>query len=1238
MCELQLRRILTPCFHLYSPLGIPQYVSVDDKHCSCSGSTRELHREHICTVAYTLPEGDTLYVTNVYNRISDRIPEGCLSAHLNYDGYLFVAGDFNMHDPDWERDLDKPTSKTTPLTRRFKARYHERGLQLLTDTNGEPTYIKADRFSVLDLTWASLALQCSQAKLRSDLTLPGVDHVAIETTGQVSADDCPVLIWLWKHANIKAMEGRLEAYIKRVQALPLDTRSQVSARARGLVQTMQAIQDAYVPRVVRSRRQLYDLRTPEIEKLSAQVEAARIDCENYHRHARRMQQSWGAHPRLSKAAIWEPYGSRWRKWDDLHRQLTKLLDIEFKRRYRLSMTNLDKWMSHSYSKRKRRARARAPVTVPNLVVKDEHGNNVGYATTPHEKALTLHGGWYGERRPCDEVDEPSCCVPETPECEPPSSRSQIVTKARMRRIFRRLKLGKAAGVDEIGPRFLIEFKEQLIPYVARLWSACCRLAHVPNVFDTGRTIPVPKPLGPGALYNLPNQLRPICLSSTLGKTLESYLADELAKIARERNLLPATQMAARGRSTTMALLYILRLIEAARETGVAISIMCLDQKGAFNHVTFRELERVFRAKGIPEWMIAMVSSYMCGRKTTIRISGFESEPLGCGGVPQGSPLSSILFAFFTSGLLEVQEFDTEKGRVFKLAYSDDTYVIVIGKSLRENKVALAHQYRLCVRWANSSGASFGAAKTKVIHFASPQQNDDGPMSKYIPGFNDELEYDCTTTGKDHHMTILGVRFAVDAHGNLDWAAHWRYLDEVFHERFAGFQRIVHPTYGLSMLEAVDVFKAGVVSAILTNNVIWLELCEGLWFLRDPSHPFRADDDPSESYSRSDIKSSKLLFAQHSVRAARWSQIRKWGEKCHRLITSAMQGTPHWYCRAELNLEPLEVIAYRSAVATLANIMGTPEWDTICSAKERVRDYARSNSSERVPELRGGRGRRVMWPSTMLEEQAAEWREKAVRDIERRDQLPRRKKRDRAEFEDDSSDVDADEPISDRLADLLREQMGDSINADDDDDADAGHDGQPKVDFHQRVKLRLKTLLKDWAFDTVKKHHEHWRKAKFDRFVAAHPDRPMPPALRTKWDRRNPKRYRNLSRPLDYVLFALRTEYIGLLQHRRELCRSKMDDSYCRLCKDRFKGRLETVYHLLHFCPALKPQRDKLYAEVYATVREIRNKHDMRRLIIDKAPKLVAQYALRYFPIDQLEWTRTHMLDLLSEADGGGDGD
>ncbi|KAI4687871.1 uncharacterized protein J4E88_003464 [Alternaria novae-zelandiae] len=197
----------------------------------------------------------------------------------------------------------------------------------------------------------------------------------------------------------------------------------------------------------------------------------------------------------------------------------------------------------------------------------------------------------------------------------------------------------------------------------------------------------------------------------------------------------------------------------------------------------------------------------------------------------------------------------------------------------------------------------------------------------------------------------------------------------------------------------------------------------------------------------------------------------------------------------------------------------------------------------------------------------------------------------------------------------------------------------RVDFHQRVKLRLKTLLKDWAFDTVKKHHEHWRKAKFDRFVAAHPDRPMPPALRTKWDRRNPKRYRNLGRPLDYVLFALRTEYIGLLQHRRELCRSKIDDSYCRLCKDRFKGRLETVYHLLHCCPALKPQRDKLHAEVYATVREIRNPHDMRRLILDKAPKLVAQFALRYFPIDQLEWTRTHMLDLLSEqADDGGDGD
>jgi len=126
--------------------------------------------------------------------------------------------------------------------------------------------------------------------------------------------------------------------------------------------------------------------------------------------------------------------------------------------------------------------------------------------------------------------------------------------------------------------------------------------------------------------------RPICLLSWFGKIFESHIADLLAQMALEKNMLPATQMATRGRSTTGALLYLMGIIRQARSLGLAVSVICLDQKGAFNRVKLGYLLKVLREKGVPEWLVRLIHSYLSNRRTTICFPGYESEPVNCWGI------------------------------------------------------------------------------------------------------------------------------------------------------------------------------------------------------------------------------------------------------------------------------------------------------------------------------------------------------------------------------------------------------------------------------------------------------------------------------------------------------------------------------------------------------------------------------------------------------------------------------
>ncbi|KAH0421302.1 reverse transcriptase [Colletotrichum camelliae] len=111
------------------------------------------------------------------------------------------------------------------------------------------------------------------------------------------------------------------------------------------------------------------------------------------------------------------------------------------------------------------------------------------------------------------------------------------------------------------------------------------------------------------------------------------------------------------------------------------------------------------------------------RRSGGRHSSVSEEFFVNTGIPQGSPISPILFVFFSAPMLEKFERLHPDLNIFAFSYVDDSYILITSREFKENCEILEKYHEQVLEWATPNGIRFDPGKYKVMHFTRNEKCD-----------------------------------------------------------------------------------------------------------------------------------------------------------------------------------------------------------------------------------------------------------------------------------------------------------------------------------------------------------------------------------------------------------------------------------------------------------------------------------------------------------------------------------
>lgn len=248
---------------------------------------------------------------------------------------------------------------------------------------------------------------------------------------------------------------------------------------------------------------------------------------------------------------------------------------------------------------------------------------------------------------------------------------QEVTDEEMEITMKKIAPRKAPGPDKIPGKITKYIIQNFRKEYRDVINEILRTRTFPKSWKKANVVLIKKP---GKPAELPNSYRPICLLSTLGKSLESILNQRLIKELEEKQVIHDNQYGFRkGRSTIQAIKKLTAHAElefdksnlGCRKLVLAILI---DVKNAFNSLSWTAIKSSLRANEITEDLTTLLESYFRDREIS---SGGVRKQMSAG-VPQGSIIGPTLWNLAYNGVFKLR---LPHGCEI-IGYADDIVIVI----------------------------------------------------------------------------------------------------------------------------------------------------------------------------------------------------------------------------------------------------------------------------------------------------------------------------------------------------------------------------------------------------------------------------------------------------------------------------------------------------------------------------------------------------------------------------------
>ena len=349
----------------------------------------------------------------------------------------------------------------------------------------------------------------------------------------------------------------------------------------------------------------------------------------------------------------------------------------------------------------------------------------------------------------------------------------------------------APGPDKLPAIVLKECADEIAEAIVMIWTKSLETSEIPDIMKLQTIIPLFKK----GRKSLPENYRPVSLTSHLIKLIGRVFRKKIIKHIEDNNLLSDNQHAFRiGRSCLTQLLHHIDEVLKSLENKMNVDVVYLDFAKAFDKVDHKILLKKLEQFGIRGKLLKWIESFISNRYQQVLVDGkLSNKEKVISGVPQGTVLGPLLFLIFINDLE-----DALKYSILRIFADDSKIVKEIQDEDDHNK--LQEDLNTAITWATNNNMELNQSKFQLLQYGKEEL-------KQPYAANSE------TITKEEVVKDLGVQLAED----LSWEAQ---ISEAVKQgrKFTGW--ILRSFFSRNPEVIISLFRTYVIPRLEYASILW----------------------------------------------------------------------------------------------------------------------------------------------------------------------------------------------------------------------------------------------------------------------------------------------------------------------------------------------------------------------------------------------------------------------------------